>query len=93
MKFFENIKIDIQRWFFRRKISRDAVVMKKVIEKANRISERTKKRLWVFKIDACDYRIYTKAEMKGALRSLHLQTRINMYQTNEYIIHITKKPE
>lgn len=93
MNFINNIKIDFQRWIFRRNIKRDAEVMKKVVEKANTISEKTHKRLWVLKIDACDYRIYTKAEMKGALRSLHLQTKINMYQTNEYIIHITKRPE
>lgn len=93
MKFIDKIKIDLQRWIFRRNIKRDAEVMGSVIKKANRISEKTKKRLWVFKIDNCDYRIYTKAEVKGTLRSMHLQTRINMYQTNEYLIHITKKPD
>jgi len=89
----ENLKIDFQRWIFRRRLRQDANVMQKTILKADRISERTKKRLWVFKIDASDYRIYTKPEMKGTLRSMKISHLINIYQTNEYIIHITKKPE
>jgi len=93
MKWIENIKIDLQRRKFRRNIKRDAHILEKVIDKAEHISQRLKKRLWVFKVDAADYRIYTKSQMKGALRSLHLQNESNMYQTNEYVIHITKKYE
>jgi hypothetical protein len=93
MIFFENLKIDFQRLVFRRKLKKDARIMGETILKADKISEKTRKRLWVFKIDVADYRIYTKAEIKGAIRSMHLTRMINMYQPNEYIIHITKKPE
>lgn len=96
MNLLTNLKIDYQRWMFRRKQSHnkenDIKLRLKAIEKANKMSERSKKRLWVLKMDICDYRIFTKTEIKSAMRRFNQIMRINYYQTNEYIVHITKKP-
>jgi hypothetical protein len=93
MELINKYKIEFERWIMRRRIRRDAIVMAKAITKADELSDKLRKRLWVFKVDASDYRIFTKAEIKGTLRSMRLQRVINIYHTNEYIIHITKKPE
>jgi hypothetical protein len=97
MKLLKNLRINIERYNFRRKErkakSHDADKKAKAIIKANLTSERIRKRLWVLKHGPADYGIYTKAEVKGALRALGLHGLVNMYQPNQYVIHITKRPE
>ena len=95
MKFITNLKIEIQRWRYRRKIKiakeKDADKMAKAIIKANFQTQRSRKRLWVIKLDYADYVICTKQQVRAYLRKIGLM--VNYMQTNEYIIHITKKPE
>ena len=96
MKKLTTYKIDFQRWMYKRRRDRDAkkdIDMRlKAIKKAEKLSAKSKKRLWVLKMDVCDYRIFTKPEIKTAMRKLNQLISINYYQTNEYIIHITNKP-
>lgn len=88
-----NIRINIERWLFRRKISiakkKDAQKMGEAIDKANRLTERNAKRFWVVKLDNSDYAVCTKQQVRDLFRKLGL--RVNYMQLNEYIIHITKK--
>jgi hypothetical protein len=97
MNILTNLKINLQRWNFRRKQRKakriDADKMAKTCIKANLMSKETKIRLWVLKVADGDYRIFNKNQVKGALRSMGLQSLINMYQPNQYIVHITKKPQ
>jgi hypothetical protein len=97
MKWLRNIRIDIERWIFRKRSARnqkrDISVQCKYIRKANRQSKRANKQLWVFRFGPSDYFIFTKPQVKSAVRDMHVAARINIHQTNEYIVHITKKPE
>lgn len=100
MEFLDDIRIEIQRWIYRirrrRFKSTDDRLMLEAIEKAEKHSAKNGTRLWVVKISAADYRIYTKSQVKTFFRSLRLylnDSNINYYQTNEYIVHITKKPK
>jgi hypothetical protein len=97
MELLKEIKIEIQRWLYRtrrRKFKKtDDRLMLEAIEKAQKHTEKNGTRLWVIKIQPCDYRIYTKTQVKAFFRSARpLMSGVNYYQTNEYIIHITKKP-
>lgn len=90
-----DIKIEIQRWMFRRKQKKakahDYDKMAAAILKAKRISERSKVRLWVVKLSYADYVILTKGQLKAFLRKLGIASKINIYQTNEYVVYITNK--
>jgi hypothetical protein len=92
-----NLKIDIQRWNYRRKQKKakrlDLDKMAKAIIKANLQSERTKKRLWVIKFAPADYQILVKPQVKAFFRTIRPMINVNFYHTNEYVIHITRKPE
>lgn len=97
MKWLTNLKIEYERWQYRRKQRKarehDADMKAKAILKASMMSEELGKRFWVVKHGESNYGVYLKSELKGALRSLGLSQLINMYQPNEYIIYITRKPE
>lgn len=92
-----NLKIEIERWQYRRKQRKahklDADSKAKAIIKANLMTEKTNKRFWVIRHGDSNYGIYSKCEVKGILRSLHLSQLINMYQVNQHIIHITRRAE
>jgi hypothetical protein len=89
-----DIRIEIQRWIFRRKQKRakahDADRMAKAIIKANLKSKQANKRLWVVKMTQAEYVILTKQQVRVFFQRLGL--RVNYMQTNEYIVHITQKP-
>lgn len=97
MEFLNDIKIEIQRWFYRSRRRRfkktDDRLMLEAIEKAEDHTRKNGNRLWVIKIQPGDYRIFTKSQVKGFFRTARpILNDVNYYQTNEYIIHITKKP-
>ena len=97
MNKIKDIRLDIERWFYRIKRkhlhSKDVREQAKAIRKANKLSDKTKKRLWVLRIGAGEYGIYPKGTLKSVLRELGLMRQIDIYHTNEYIVHITKKSE
>lgn len=97
MNWLHTQRIELERWIFRmrtkRSLRRDNRIQCRYVRRANRRSRKAKKQLWVLRADACEYYIYTKPQVKAAVRSIHLAHRINIHQTNEYIIHITQKPE
>ena len=98
MGLINEIKIELQRWIFRKrrqsfKINDDKAMLA-AIERAEQFTARRGNRLWVVKISPGDYRVYTKGQVKTFFRSLKhlLPENINIYNTSEYIVHITKKP-
>jgi len=99
MGFKRLLKIEIQRWIFRVKQkhaeSIDFRRHQRAIRKADRASQRMNKRLWVFREGPGRYHIYTKPQVKAAARIFRefRTADINIYHTNQYIIHITKKPQ
>lgn len=95
MNWFKKIRIDLQRWNFRRKFNSGAKIdiekQTKAIQKAEELSEKRKCRLWVVRILPGKYKICTKADLKAILRSIGMTQKVNIYQLGEYIVHITKK--
>lgn len=95
MKFLRDIRIEIERWNFRRKAKKavdyDHERMGDAVIKAKLTSEKINKRLWVIKLAPGDYVIYTKQQVRAFFN--RLQLRVNYMQTNEYIVHITNKPD
>lgn len=94
MKLLTNLKIDIQRWIYRRKAKHgdkiDIQRQLKAIKKAERLSEKRKCRLWVVRIVPGKYRIYSKGDVKAVLRRIGLKGRIDMFSINGSVVHITK---
>lgn len=90
-RFIINIKIYYLRWQFRRRNKYHAERQQKYIKKADKLSKRYKKRLWVVTIERGVFTIASKPEMKQIMRQIPAPFRINMYQTNDYIVHITQK--
>lgn len=94
IKWLRNIRIDIERWNYRRQIRRgekkDAEIQLQVIEKAERLSKQNKCRLWVVRIAPGKFKIYTKADVKAVLRRLGLKGRIDLFSVNGTVVHITK---
>jgi hypothetical protein len=99
-QFLTNIKIDFQRWNYRRKYKScnkvDLENQLKAIEKAEKLSKKRKCRLWVIRLMPGIYKIYSKGDLKGIIRRLKLNklskanNEINIYQLSEVIVHITK---
>jgi hypothetical protein len=89
-----NLKIDIQRWNYRRKQRKgnkvDAENQLKTIKKAERLSKERKCRLWVVRIEPGKYKIYTKGDVKAVLRKLGMKGRIDLFSINGSVVHITK---
>ena len=94
MSWVTNIKIDIERWLYRRRKarqeSRDITQQLKHIAKADKLSFKKKCRLWVVRIEPGRYRIYSKADVKAVLRRLGLKGRIDLFSVNGTVVHITK---
>jgi len=100
MNWLRKQKVEIQRSIYRMRQKRnqriDLRMHKKAINKANRLSKRMKKRLWVLREAPGVYHIYTKPQMKAAARTISKECRLpsfNFYQTGEYIVHITQRPD
>lgn len=93
-KFLTNIKIEFQRWKFRRKYKKGSKVdvdnQLKAIEKAEKLSKKRKCRLWVVRISPGKFRVYSKGDVKAILRKVGLKGRINMFEINDSVVHITK---
>jgi hypothetical protein len=94
MKFIKSIIIDIQRWSYRRRQKRgsmtDAENQLKTIAKAERLSKKRKCRLWVVRIEAGRYKIYTKADVKAVLRRIGIKGNVDIFSINGSVVHITK---
>lgn len=94
MKLLTNLKIEIQRWIFRRKQKHGSEIdiqrQLKAIKKAEKLSEKRKCRLWVVRIEPGKYRIYSKGDVKAVLRRIGLKGQINMFEINGSVVHITK---
>ena len=94
MKLLTNLKIEIQRWIYRRKAKHgyeiDIQRQLKAIKKAERLSEKRKSRLWVVRIEPVKYRIYSKGDVKAVLRRIGMKGRIDMFSINESVVYITK---
>jgi len=97
MNWLKKQKIEIQRGLYRMKLKRnlryDLKRHKRAIRKADRLSKRMRKRLWVFREAPGVYHIYTKPQVKAAARAFR-ESRLpvfNFYQTNDFIVHITNK--
>lgn len=100
MGIINEIKVEIQRWIYRRRRqsfkSNDDSSMLKAINKADLHTAKNGQRLWVVKIAPGDYRIYTKGQVRSFFRDLKTYLpgeNVNIYKTSEYIIHITRKAE
>jgi hypothetical protein len=91
INYIKNLKIDFQRWMFRRRSNHHAERQQKMIRKADKLSKKYKKRLWVITIERGSFLICSKPEMKKVMQQIPALLRINMYQTNDYIVHITQK--
>jgi hypothetical protein len=94
MKILTNIKINIQRWLFRRRHAHeskaDIEAQLKAVEKAERLSKERKCRLWVVRINPGKYRIYSKGDVKAVLRRIGLKGQIDMFTISNSVVHITK---
>lgn len=100
MGLIKEIKIEIERWIYRKRRhsfkSNDDKSMLEAIKKADQFTAKNGRRLWVVKIAPGDYRIYTKGQVRPFFRSLRTYLpgeNVNIYKTSEYIVHITKKAE
>jgi len=93
-KYIQYIRIEFERWRFRRKYkSGDKVDLEnqlKAVEKARALSSKRKCRLWVVRLWPGKYRIYSKGDVKAVLKNLGLKHQVDMYQLNEVVVHITK---
>lgn len=93
-KLIENIKIDIQRWNYRRKYKSGTKVdlqnQLKAIEKAEALSKKRKQRLWVVRVMPGEYVIRSKGDVKAILRRIGMKGQINMFEINGSVVHITK---
>ena len=94
MKFIKDLVIDIQRWDYRRRQKKgskiDAEMQLKTIEKAERLSRERKCRLWVVRIEAGKYCIYTKSDVKAVLRRIGIKGNVDIFSINGSVVHITK---
>ena len=90
-RFLINLKIDYERWLFRHRSDAHIPNQMKAIAKANRLSKKYHKRLWVITLEPGRYLIRSKPEMKTIMRQIPDVAKINMYQINDYIVHITQK--
>ena len=93
-KFINNLKIEIQRWRFRRKYTAGAKVdienQLKAVEKAEKLSKQRKCRLWVVRLMPGKYQIYSKGDVKSVLRRMGLKGKINLFENSDVVVHITK---
>jgi hypothetical protein len=91
--FLKDTYREYKRWRVRKKIEidarRDIKRMARTIKKADKATLKSNKRLWVVKLDLGTYVIYTKEQM----RKIFFGLGINYSQKNEFIVHITKKPQ
>ena len=94
MKLLTNLKIDFQRWMYRRKHKSGTKVdlknQLKAIEKAETLSKKRKCRLWVIRIMPGEYVIRSKGDVKAMLRRVGLKGRIDLFQISDSVVHITK---
>jgi hypothetical protein len=93
-RFIDNLKIEIQRWNFRRKYKAgdkvDIQNQMKAVEKAENISKQRKCRLWVVRLAPGKYKIYSKGDVKYILRRMGLKGKINLFENSDVVVHITK---
>lgn len=94
MNWLKNLKIEVQRWNYRRKFNSGAKIdldaQVKAIEKAEALSKKRKCRLWVVRIMPGKFKIYTKADVKAVLRRIGMKSQVDLYDIGEYVVHITK---
>lgn len=94
MKFLTNLKINIQRWNYRRKYKSgekvDLEQQVKAIQKADALSKKRKCRLWVLRIRPGKFQVCTKGDLKATLKVYGLRYRYNIYEIGDPIVHITK---
>jgi hypothetical protein len=93
-RFIDNLKIEIQRWNFRRKYKAgDKVDIKnqlKAVAKAEKLSKQRKCRLWVVRLMPGKYRIYSKGDVKAVLRRMGLKGSVDIFSNSDIVVHITK---
>jgi hypothetical protein len=89
-----DIKINIQRWNFRRKYKSGEKVdlerQMKAIAKAEKLCIKGKVRLWVIRVMPGRYFVRTKGDTKLLLKAYGYKHIVDMYQLNDVIVHITK---
>ena len=94
MNWFNKLRVDIERWNYRRqrkhedKIDIDAQL--KAIARAEKLTVKRKCRLWVVRIKPGAYRIHSKGDVKAVLRRLGLKGQIDLFNINGTVVHITK---
>jgi len=93
-RIINNLKIEIQRWNFRRKYKAgdkvDIQNQLKAVAKAEKLSQKRKCRLWVVRLMPGKYKIYSKGDVKAVLRRLGLKGKINLFENSDVVVHITK---
>jgi len=93
-KAFQDIRINIQRWRFRRNYKSGSRVdfekHLKAIEKADLLSKKRKCRLWVIRLMPGKFKIATKGDAKYILKTYGMKSRVNMFELSDIIVHITK---
>jgi len=92
--YYRDIKINIQRWQFRRKYkSGEKVDLEKqlqAIEKATALAKKRNCKLWVIRVFPGKYRIYSKGDVKQVFRNLGIKNQVDMYQLSDVVVYITK---
>lgn len=90
----QNIRIEFQRWRFRRSYNSGSKIdiekQTKAIEKATRLSQKRKVRLWVIRLMPGKFRICSKGDVKYLLKTYGMKAQVNMYELGDVIVHITK---
>ena len=61
------------------------------IIRADKLTKKSGKQLFVLRVDNSDYRILTKPQIKATMRKMLNLVSINYMQTNEFVVHITRK--
>jgi hypothetical protein len=97
MKLFKklrDIKINIQRWNFRRKYKSGEKIdldrQMKAIAKAEALCMQRKCRLWVIRVMPGKYMVRSKGDVKSLLKAYGIRQSVDMFQLSDVIVHITK---
>jgi hypothetical protein len=94
MNWIFKVKIDLERWSYRRRKAReekaDIANQLKAVQKADKLSLQRKCRLWVIRIKPGTYRIYSKGDVKAVLRRYGLKGPVDFFSINSTVVYITK---
>jgi len=89
-----DIKIEIQRWWFRKKYKsgakKDLEEQTKAIDKAITLSQKRRCRLWVIRVRPGKYVIRSKGDVKTIFKTLGVKGKVDLFQLSDTVVHVTK---